>query len=80
MIQSMCQDSRDAREKTFPEQTTVRYHTLPVHPEERAAPAGQILVNRTYPPPVEVIDGEPRFAGSIQTAKIVEAAGAKFGT
>jgi hypothetical protein len=27
-----------------------------------------------------VIDGEPRFAGSIPTAKIVEAVGAKLGT
>ena len=80
MLQSMCQDLRAALEKAFPGQTTVTYHTLPDHPEERNTPAGQILVNRTYPPPLVVIDGEPRFAGSIQTAKIVEVVGAKLGT
>ena len=64
----------------FPGRTSVEYRNLVEHPEERDTPAGQMLVNRTFPPPLVVIDGEARFAGSIQVAKIVEAVGARLGS
>lgn len=80
MIQSRGKELRDALEKNFPGRTTIEYRNIVDHPEERNTPAGQILVNRTYPPPLVVIDGEPRFAGSIQVAKVVEAVGTLLGT
>ena len=80
MIQNKCRELREALEKTFPGRTSVEYQDLVEHPEERDTAAGQILVNRTFPPPLVVIGGEARFAGSIQVAKIVEAVGALLGS
>lgn len=80
MLQNMCKELRDTLEEKYPGRTTVVYRTLAEHPEEQSTPAGQILVNRTYPPPLVIIDGEPRFAGSIQIGKIVEVVGPLLGS
>jgi hypothetical protein len=80
MVQNKCRELREALEGKFPGRTSVEYRNLVEHPEERDTPAGQLLVKRTFPPPLVVIDGEARFAGSIQVAKIVEAVGARLGS
>ena len=45
------------------------------HPAEKESELGQLLVTKKYPPPLVVIDGEPKFAGSIQVKKIVKEVG-----
>ena len=46
---------------------------------ERESELGQLLVTKKYPGPLVVIDGEPKFAGSIQVKKIVKEVGAILG-
>ena len=42
---------------------------------EKESELGQLLATKKYPPPLVVIDGEPKFAGSIQVKKIVKEVG-----
>ncbi|MCK7494240.1 MAG: hypothetical protein MZW92_25770 [Comamonadaceae bacterium] len=44
-------------------------------PEEKETEAGRLLVGKKFPPPLVVIDGEPRHAGSIQVNKILKEVG-----
>jgi hypothetical protein len=48
---------------------------LRLQPAEKSSEAGRLLVAGQYPSPLVVIDGEPRFAGSIQINRIVKEVG-----
>ncbi len=72
-IQEKCDDLRAALEDRFPGRTRVEYRNLFEHPEEKETQAGQVLLNRMFPPPIIVIAGQPKFAGSIQVNRIIGA-------
>jgi len=65
-----------ALEASHPGASSVEYVDLRENAAEKASDAGQLLVGGRYPPPVVVIDGEARFAGSVQVGRIVKAVGA----
>ncbi len=66
-----CSDLKEAMEAAHPGKTSLEVVDLQLTPEERATEAGLLLVRGQYPSPLVVIDGEPRFAGSIQIKRIV---------
>ncbi len=66
-----CSELQDAMETANPGQTSVELVDLQLTPEERATEAGLLLVRGQYPSPLVVIDGQPRFAGSIEISRIV---------
>jgi disulfide oxidoreductase YuzD len=61
-----------ALEESYPGKTKVDYIDLRENQAEKESEIGQLLVTRKYPPPLVVIAGEPKFAGSIQVKKIVK--------
>ena len=73
MVHGKCQELEAALEARFPGRTSVEYRDLVEHPAERNTPAGQLLANRTYPPPLVVLDGEVRFSGRIPVLAVIEA-------
>jgi disulfide oxidoreductase YuzD len=79
MLQQKVTELRGALEETYPGQTGVEYVDLHEHPEVRDSEVGQLLATKKYPPPLVVITGEPKFAGSIQTKKIVKEVGTTLG-
>jgi disulfide oxidoreductase YuzD len=68
-----------ALEESFPGKTRVEHVNLKENQEERESEIGQLLVTKKYPGPLVVIDGEPKFAGSIQVKKIVKEVGTILG-
>ena len=75
MLQQKVAELRAALEETYPGKTGVEYLDLREHPAEKEGELGQLLATKKYPPPLVVIDGEPKFAGSIQVKKIVKEVG-----
>jgi hypothetical protein len=67
-----CNELKDAMEKANPGKTSLEVVDLKLTPEEKASEAALLLVTGQYPSPLVVIDGEPRFAGSIQINRIVK--------
>ncbi len=63
---------KKALEDGFPGQTSTEYVDLSQSPEEKETEAGKLLVSKQYPSPLVVINGEARFAGSIQVNRVVE--------
>ena len=59
----------------YPGRAQVEYVDLRNSPTELAGEHGQLLARRKYPPPLVVIDGEAKFAGSILVPKIIKAVG-----
>ncbi len=68
-----CNELKAALETSFPGRTSTEYVDISLSPEEKATDAGKLLVNKQYPSPLIVIDGQARFAGSIQLNQIVKA-------
>ena len=79
MLQQKVAELRTALEESYPGRTRVEYVNLKENQAERESEIGQLLVTKKYPPPLVVIDGEPKFAGSIQVKKIVKEVGAILG-
>ena len=79
MLQHKVAELKAALEESFPGQIGVEYVDLREHPEEKDSKVGQLLATKQYPPPLVVIDGDPKFAGSIQVKKIVKEVGAILG-
>ena len=67
-----CNELKEALDAGYPGRTSMQLIDLTQAPEEKASEAGQLLVKKTYPAPLVVIDGEARFAGSIQVNRIVK--------
>lgn len=74
-VEAKCDELRQALEEAYPGQTSTVYVDLLRSPEEKESVAGKLLVNKTYPSPIVVIDGEPVFAGSVQVLRIVREVG-----
>lgn len=72
MLQQKVAELRAVLEENYPGKTGVEYVDLREHPAEKESELGQLLATKKYPPPLVVIDGEPKFAGSIQVKKIVK--------
>lgn len=70
-----CSELKDALEAQFPGKTSTQFIDLTKSEEEKQTEPGQLLVNRKYPAPLVVIDGEARFAGSIQVERILKEVG-----
>lgn len=79
MLQEKVAELKAVLEENYPGQTGVEYVDLREHPAEKESELGQLLANKKYPPPLVVIDGEPKFAGSIQVKKIVKEIGTILG-
>jgi disulfide oxidoreductase YuzD len=72
MFKQKVEELRGALEENFPGQTRVEHVDLLQNPAEKESPTGQLLVTKKYPGPLVVINGEPKFAGSILVKKIVK--------
>lgn len=70
-----CSKLQDAMQAAHPGQASVELVDLQLTPEERATETGLLLVRGQYPSPLVVIDGKPRFAGSIEISRIVAEVG-----
>ncbi|MBM4293513.1 MAG: hypothetical protein FJ126_01225 [Deltaproteobacteria bacterium] len=79
MFQQKIAELRAALEEAYPGRTKVEHINLKENQEERESEIGQLLVTKKYPGPLVVIDGEPKYAGSIQVKKIVQGVGTILG-
>ena len=70
-----CSELKDALQAHYPGKTSLQVIDLASSPEEKATEAGQMLINKTSPAPRVIIDGQARFAGSIQVNRIVKEVG-----
>ncbi len=70
-----CAELKQALEASFPGQTSTEYLDISLSQEEKETEAGKLLVSKQYPSPLVVINGEARFAGSIQVNQVVKEVG-----
>jgi len=70
-----CSELKDELQARYPGKTRLQVVDLTISPEEKATEAGQMLINKTSPAPLVLIDGQARFAGSIQVNRIVKEVG-----
>jgi disulfide oxidoreductase YuzD len=75
MFQQKVDELRAALEEAYPGRTRVEAVNLKENQAECETEIGQLLVTKKYPPPLVVINGEPKYAGSIQVKKIVKDVG-----
>lgn len=75
MFQQKVDELRTALEEAYPGKTSVDCVNLKENQAELESEIGQLLATKKYPGPLVVIDGEPKFAGSIQVKKIVKEVG-----
>jgi disulfide oxidoreductase YuzD len=71
-VMQKCTELKKALEENFPGQTRTEYVDISQSPEEKETEAGKLLVSKKYPSPLVLINGEARFAGSIQVNRVVE--------
>ncbi len=79
IFQQKIAELQTALEEDYPGKTRVEHVNLKENQTERESEIGQLLVTKKYPGPLVVIDGEPKFAGSIQVKKIVKEVGNLLG-
>lgn len=79
VMQQKVAELQSALEESYPGRARVEYVNLKENQAERESEIGQLLVTKKYPGPLVVINGEPKFAGSIQIKKIVKEVGAILG-
>jgi hypothetical protein len=70
ILQQKIAELRSTLEEAYPGRIKVEYVNLKENPAERESEIGQLLVTGKYPGPLVVINGEPKFAGSILGEKI----------
>jgi len=75
MLQQKVTELKAALDESYPGKTGVEYLDLRHDPAEKESETGQLLVTKQYPTPLVVIEGQPKFAGSIQIKKIVAEVG-----
>jgi len=71
-VMQKCTELKKALEANFPGQTKTEYVNISQSPEEKETEAGKLLVSKKYPSPLVLINGEARFAGSIQVNRVIE--------
>jgi hypothetical protein len=69
-LEQKCGEVRIALEADFPGKTSVHFVDLARTPEEKQTESGKLLADGRFPAPLVVIDGQARFAGSIQVNRI----------
>lgn len=74
-LMQKCSELKDTLEAEFPGKTSTELIDLTKSEKEKETEPGQLLMNNKYPAPLVVIDGEARFAGSIQVNKITKEVG-----
>jgi hypothetical protein len=74
-VQQKIAELKTALSAGFPGRASVEYVDLRNNAVEMAGEHGQLLATRKYPPPLVVIGGQPKFAGSILVPKIVKEVG-----
>lgn len=74
-LMQRCDELKKALEASFPGHTSTEYVDISQSPEEKETVAGKLLVSKQYPSPLVVINGEARFAGSIQVNRVVKEVG-----
>jgi disulfide oxidoreductase YuzD len=72
MLQQKVSELKTALEENYPGRTAVEYVNLCQVPAEQESEPGRLLAGKQYPPPLVVINGEVKFAGTIQVDKIVQ--------
>jgi disulfide oxidoreductase YuzD len=71
MLLQKVAELKAALDESYPGKAGVEYLDLRCAPAEKESEIGQLLVTKKYPTPLVVIDGQPKFAGSVQVKKIV---------
>ncbi len=79
-IREKSNELKESLEAAYPGQVSLEYVDLLITPEEKLSDAGRLLITGKYPSPLIVIDGDPRFAGSIQINRIVNEVGKILGS
>jgi disulfide oxidoreductase YuzD len=74
-VQTKTDELRSALEEAYPERTSTEYVNLLWKPQEQGSEFGQLLVTKRQPSPLVIIDGEAKYAGSIQVKFIVSEVG-----
>jgi|UniRef100_A0A7C4ARE8 hypothetical protein len=71
MLATKVKELTEALEASCPGKTQVSFVNVKESLEAQNSEAGQLLETGQYPPPLILINGEPRFAGYIDVDKIV---------
>ncbi len=79
LVSQKMEELRAALEAAYSGRYSLAYVNLREDPAEKESSAGQLLVTGRFPAPIIVVEGEARFAGSIQVSKIVKAVGKALG-
>ena len=66
---------KSALDEAYPERTATEYVNLLSAAQEKETEFGQLLVTKKQPSPLVIIDGEAKYAGSIQVKRIVKDVG-----
>lgn len=74
-VQQKIAELKTALASAYPGRASVEYLDLRNNQTELVGEHGQLLATRKYPPPLVVVGGEAKFAGSILVPKIVKAVG-----
>ncbi len=72
LLLQKCNELKETMEAANPGKTSLEVVDLNLTSEEKDSEAGRMLVSGQYPSPLVVIDGEARFAGSIQINRIIK--------
>jgi disulfide oxidoreductase YuzD len=75
MLRQKIAELRAALEEAYPEKSRVKYVDLRESPDEKESDSGRLLASGKYPPPLVVVNGVTKFAGSIQVQQIVKEVG-----
>lgn len=74
-VATRADELKAALEESYPEKTSTEYVNLLWTPQEQESEFGQLLVTKRQPSPLVIIDGEVKYAGSIQVPIIVREIG-----
>jgi disulfide oxidoreductase YuzD len=71
----MADKLKSTLEETYPGRTSTEYVNLLWVPQEKESNLGQLLVTKSQPSPLIIIDDEVKYSGSIQVQTIVNEIG-----
>lgn len=74
-VKSKTDELKAALEETYPGKTATEYVDLLMAPQDKESEFGQLLVTKEQPSPLVIIDGEAKYAGSVQVKIIVREVG-----
>jgi disulfide oxidoreductase YuzD len=74
-VKMKADELESALKEAYPEQTSTEYINLLAAVDEKGTEFGQLLVTKQQPSPLVIINGEAKYAGSIQVKRIVKDVG-----